>query len=134
LCEVETDKAVVEVPSPVSGTLLAHFFEAGDDVPVMTNIAAIGEPGEPVDHLRPAEATTQPAPTAAPGGAAKATPQPAEPAPAPVTDTQAPAAVSPRARTLAAQKGIDLSALQGSGPGGRIIERDVQAALAAQPK
>ena len=42
LCEVETDKAVLEVPSPAAGILLAHFFKPGDDVPVLTTIAAIG--------------------------------------------------------------------------------------------
>src|SRR5687768_7445412 len=53
LCEVETDKAVLEVPSPVAGTLLAHFFAAGDDVPVLTAIAAVGQPGEDVSSVSP---------------------------------------------------------------------------------
>ena len=44
LCEVETDKATFEVESTVSGTVLAHFFAEGDDVPVLTPIAAVGEP------------------------------------------------------------------------------------------
>src|SRR5215207_11389764 len=57
LCEVETDKAVLEVPSPVSGTLLELFFAAGDDVPVLTNIAAMGAVGEDASALRPANAS-----------------------------------------------------------------------------
>ena len=52
LCEVETDKAVLEVPSPTAGTLLARFFNAGDDVPVLTAIAAIGAAGEDARALR----------------------------------------------------------------------------------
>jgi pyruvate dehydrogenase E2 component (dihydrolipoamide acetyltransferase) len=124
LCEVETDKAVVEVPSPVAGTLLAHFFAAGDEVPVMTTIAAVGEPGESVDALRPAGATSA---------------HVGDPS-TPVTSHQSPVSshaasgVSPRARKLAAQRNIDPSGLEGSGPGGRILERDVMTALAAQPK
>jgi len=123
LCEVETDKAVLDVPSPVAGTLLAHFFAAGDDVPVLTPIAAIGDAGEDVTALRPA------------GAPAQATPSTVTPATVPVSsESPAPAAISPRARGLAAHKQVDLSGVQGSGPGGRIIERDVLAAVASQPK
>ncbi len=127
LCEVETDKAVLEVPSPVAGTLLAQFFAAGDDVPVLTTIAAIGAAGEDVSALRPAG--SQPA----------APPPPSAPAATPaVIATPSPAAgesgISPRARALAERKQVDTAALQGSGPAGRIIERDVQAAIAGQPK
>jgi pyruvate dehydrogenase E2 component (dihydrolipoamide acetyltransferase) len=134
LCEVETDKALLEVPSPASGVVLALFFEEGDDVPVLTAIAAIGQPGEAVDHLRPDGAGAAPAveapvqiepvssPAAAGATAAAGKGQPAEFV-----------GVSPRARKLAARKELDLSAVKGSGPGGRIIERDVQAALAQHP-
>ena len=132
LCEIETDKATMEVESPVSGTLLARFFEAGDEVPVLVNIAAVGEPGEAVDDLRPAGAARS-APAAPP--AAEPTPETAVPTPvdgaAGPTDSEA--GVSPRARNLARQKGVDVAGLAGSGPGGRIIERDVQAALQKQP-
>lgn len=131
LCEVETDKALVEIESPAAGTLLAHFFGEGDDVPVMTNIAAIGQAGENIDDLRPAGAPA-PAPTAP------------VPEPAPVPDSP-PAdrsvlptgadrlKISPRAEQLAGRKAVDVTALAGSGPGGRIIERDVKAAIEAQP-
>ncbi|HMQ53926.1 MAG TPA: dihydrolipoamide acetyltransferase family protein [Anaerolineae bacterium] len=129
LCEVETDKALLEVESPVAGSVLAHFFNPGDEVPVLTPIAAVGEPGESTQDLRPA-------------GAAAA--EPASPAPAPAA-TSEPAgasslakgfdgdegrlAVSPRARHLATGQNLDLAALAGTGPHGRIIERDVRAAL-----
>ena len=53
VCEVETDKAVFEVPATATGTLIETFFAADDDVPVLMNIAAIGEPGEDVSALRP---------------------------------------------------------------------------------
>jgi pyruvate dehydrogenase E2 component (dihydrolipoamide acetyltransferase) len=151
LCEVETDKATMEVPSPVAGTLLATFFKEGDDVPVMTTIAAVGAAGEDATSLAPPEATTAPA-APVPSAPEPSTPQPETPitvpappasdarVPAPPADggsgvsAQEPAGVSPRARHLAERKGIDPLNLAGSGPGGRVIERDVQAALAAQPK
>src|SRR5258708_40338541 len=67
LFEVETDKATLEVESPASGVLLDIFFKDGDDVPVMTTIAVIGEAGENVDNPRPTSAPRTPAaPPAAP--------------------------------------------------------------------
>lgn len=133
LCDVETDKATLEVPSPVSGTLLATFFGPGDDVPVLMTIAAVGAPGEDVSGLAPASATSAPATAtqAAPAAAEAAAPV-AAPSPAAVSGGSSP--VSPRARTLAEKRGLEASALAGSGPGGRVIERDVVAALAAQPR
>jgi pyruvate dehydrogenase E2 component (dihydrolipoamide acetyltransferase) len=136
LCEVETDKATFEVESPADGTLLSIFHDAGSDVPVLTPIAAIGQPGENVEALRGAGSHP------APAGAAPISPTPDATAPAPQ-----PAAVagtgklraSPRAKALAARQGISLVGLRGTGPGGRIIERDVAAAgasgahAAAQP-
>lgn len=140
LCEVETDKATMDVPSPVAGTLLATFYKEGDDVPVMTTIAAVGAAGEDTASLAPAGATASAAP-AAPAPNQSQAPAPSAvvpPAPAPVAAAQVsgeePVGVSPRARHLAERKGIDPTGLAGSGPGGRVIERDVQAAIAAQPK
>lgn len=137
LASIETDKAVFEVESPADGTLLELFFEAGADIPVLMNIAVIGETGEDVAALRPAEAGD--ATAAAPAPAAPTT-EPAAPAtPAPAA-TAAPAAgsaavgVSPRARSAAAANAVDAAALAGSGPGGRVIERDVLAAAATQPR
>lgn len=135
LCEVETDKALLEVESPANGVLLDVFFQAGDDVPVLTNIAAVGQPGEDASSLRPGGATT-----------AAAAPIPTgqvEPAKLAAASQAVPAAlagsnggvvgVSPRARKLAQARGVETANLTGSGPGGRIIERDVQALLARQP-
>lgn len=133
LAEVETDKALVEVESPVSGTVLALFFEAGDDVPVLTHIAAIGQPGEDISSLRPAGAkdksfAAEPAPT---GVEISGQPKVSEAAAAKAVETVV--GISPRAKNLAKQEGLDLVSLAGSGPAGRIIERDVQAALAQKP-
>jgi pyruvate dehydrogenase E2 component (dihydrolipoamide acetyltransferase) len=134
LCEVETDKALVEVESPASGTLLELFFAEGDDVPVLTNIAAIGQPGENVSDLRPdgAGAGETEAESASPGPTVAVAEAP--PGPLPVAqpdDTRL--RISPRARKLAENKGVEVTGIQGSGPFGRIVERDVQAAIAQQP-
>jgi len=134
LCEVETDKATLEVPSPVSGTLLEMFFAEGDDVPVMTTIAAIGAPGENVESLRPGGAVSA-VPAAAPAEPPAGRQPAAEQSSAPAAGVEVPVVgVSPRARSLAKQKGFDPVGLSGSGPGGRVIERDVLAALAARPR
>ena len=137
LCEVETDKAVMEVPSTVSGTLLAILHEANEEVPVLANIAVIGAPGDDISQWTASAAPSPRAPAdsvpAAPAqpvaGAAVAT-LPA----AAGDDAGAGGPISPRARKLAAHQQIDTTLLAGSGPGGRIIERDVVAAMAAQPK
>lgn len=138
LCEVETDKALVEVESPSSGTLLALFFQDGDDVPVLTNIAAIGKPGEDVDNLRPDGARGEevsPISEEVPAPATKekvvVTEAPSVPIAAAPPDSFV--RISPRARNLARRKGLEVSGVQGTGPGGRIIERDVQSALGARP-
>jgi len=133
ICDVETDKATMEMESPASGTLLAQFYRAGDEVPVLANIAAIGEPGEDYRDLQPGgEEATPPGP--APGGQAEASMAPPEAPRAAPAEERGQVGISPRARHLAERKGLDASTLAGSGPQGRVIERDVQAALAAQPK
>lgn len=132
VCEVETDKATFEVEAEADGTLLAQFFGEGDDVPVLTNIAAIGTAGENADEFRPAGSGGGAAPAApAPAPAGSAPAAAASPAAAPVAAGNGSAAVSPRARALAVEKGVPAAALAGSGPGGRVIERDVQAYLAS---
>jgi pyruvate dehydrogenase E2 component (dihydrolipoamide acetyltransferase) len=132
LCDVETDKAVMEVPSTSAGTLLALLADAGDEVPVMAEIAVIGEAGEDVSGWSSAEAHEQLIENGERLSSNEAA-APAEPAPRP--SPLAPSgAISPRARHLAEGKGVDVAGVRGTGPEGRIIERDVLAALAAQPK
>ena len=135
ICEVETDKATFEVESPAEGTVLAIFHQAGAQVPVLAPIAAIGKPGEDVEAIRrqaaeeagEAAGAAPPRP-AAPGAAASPAPA-AGPLPAVAPLPLAAAPASPRARALASSRGVELSGLAGTGPGGRIIERDVLAAL-----
>jgi pyruvate dehydrogenase E2 component (dihydrolipoamide acetyltransferase) len=135
VCEVETDKATFEVESPATGTLLAIFHEAGAQVPVLETIAAIGAPGEDVSKLRSASSAGPAAAPAAPAGpSAPAAPSAAAPTAPPAQAAQTAAAAdlaaaSPRARALAAAKGVALDGIAGTGPGGRIIERDVLSAL-----
>ena len=141
LCEVETDKAVMEVESTAAGTLLGLFFEVGDEVPVMVNIAAVGEPGEAFGDLNPnaaadaqrTEPSTEQVETETASAVVMATETRAGAGQAlPTSDGDQ--AISPRARKLAQRKGLDTAPLAGSGPGGRVIERDVEAALASMPK
>lgn len=134
LCEVETDKAAFEVESPAAGVLLAIFFEAGSDVPVLTNIAAVGNTGENVDAFRPGTAPAGASGTAPMGAPVTAAPIAASgpgAAPSAASLPQGRIAASPRARSLAARLGVSLTGLKGSGPGGRIMERDVKEGAAS---
>ncbi|MDX1995499.1 MAG: dihydrolipoamide acetyltransferase family protein [bacterium] len=126
LLDIETDKALMEVESPADGTLLAIFAPPGAEVPVMANIAVIGQAGESVEEFRPAG--TAQAPTSHPSAPQTVSLPATVPAPIPQWNGGR-IPISPRARGLAAEKGVDVTALSGSGPEGRIIERDVQAAL-----
>src|SRR5579864_2966666 len=119
LFEVLTDKATIEVEAPASGVLLRILVPEGTTAPVATPIALIGEPGERGAAAAPPAAA--PAATAASAGAAAGT----------VTPRDGRVRISPRARVLAASHGIDPRALRGSGPDGRIIERDVQRVVEA---
>lgn len=125
LADVETDKATMEVESPAGGTVLALLYKAGDEIPVMVNIAVVGEAGEDISAFAPGTSAASPATST---GTARAN---AAPAPAVSAAPRNGQAVSPRARSLAARRQIDLLGLVGSGPNGRIIERDVQAAAAS---
>jgi pyruvate dehydrogenase E2 component (dihydrolipoamide acetyltransferase) len=149
LVEVETDKAAFEVESTAAGTLLKILRQEGEDVPVLSPLAVIGQPGEDVSSLTgKAEATggALAAPAAPAAAAAPATY--VEPAavteavsPGPVTPSAGAqsgrrVAISPRARRAAEKSGLtpeqilaSLPEHRGSGPRGRILERDVQQAL-----
>lgn len=137
LAEIETDKATVEVESSVSGIVAHHLVEKGTSVPVGTPIAVIALPGEKVEEAAPATATTAAAPQAKPAPAPAVTAaQPAAPV-APVEEAAAAqpttggVKASPLARKMAVDAGLDLRGMRGSGPEGRIVKRDVEAALAA---
>lgn len=129
LASIETDKSTMEVPSTAAGTVLKLLWEEGDEVPVKDPLIIVGEPGEDISGLVPG-ADAAPA-DAAPVEQASAPEQVAALA---FATERATGAVSPRARALAASHGVDASAItEGSGPHGRVIERDVAAAIAAGP-
>lgn len=138
LCEVETDKASFEVPAGTAGLVLKLLAAEGDDVPVLKPIAVIGQAGEDWQALVGGSASAAQAPAAA-AAAPAPVPTQASPASAPVVSpatspvSVASIGVSPRARNLAAEKALDPRSLAGTGPGGRVIERDVRAALEARP-
>jgi pyruvate dehydrogenase E2 component (dihydrolipoamide acetyltransferase) len=126
----ETDKAAFEEEAPQDGILLARFFEAGDEVPVLVNVAVIGTEGEAFEEFLPpdrkmktdhAENTGEPllqSGKVQPDGSA-----------ATVQAAGMRSSISPRARKLAAEKRVVLETVTGSGPGGRIIERDIVDAI-----
>ena len=125
---IQTDKATIDLEAPGTGTLAGFLIQNGQTVPVGVPIAAILRDGE-----------TLPATWGSPSGAPAATATPTE---APIaSETTAPEVIavttplieervlaSPLARKIAAEKGINLSSVKGSGPGGRIVEKDVQGA------
>ena len=133
LFSYETDKASFDEESKFEGTVLACFFNDNDEIPVLTNVMVIGNEGESFAEFAPdgaaAAAPAAEAPKAEAEAAPAAAPAAAEaPAAGPVV---AGAPVSPRARKLAGEKGVDTAQVAGSGPHGRIIERDVLAASGA---
>jgi pyruvate dehydrogenase E2 component (dihydrolipoamide acetyltransferase) len=163
LAEVETDKADVEMEAFGGGVLRKVLVSAGDRAPVGALVAVIAEPDEDISGVvaqapspvaAPAVAAAQPAPA----GTMSDRPAPVPPQPRSedhVTRTPTPAAApaepgttpvsapgagdegrvkaSPLARKIAAQSGVDLRLVRGSGPGGRVIRRDVEAARTAVP-
>jgi pyruvate dehydrogenase E2 component (dihydrolipoamide acetyltransferase) len=149
LFEIETDKALLEVESFYTGTLLKVIAGEGVTVPVQTTVAFVGDPGEPVP-----EVVLPPAPRPEAGKPVRET-APASPAPQKAVapppaarqreSTQAPAVpaapsvvvpqlfrISPRAAKLVKESVIDPASIVGTGPNGRIVERDVKQYLEAQ--
>jgi len=134
LAEVETDKAVMDLVARAGGTLLKQLVTAGTTVPVAEVVAVIGQPGEEVAVEKPAGAkAAAPAPVAPPAPAAQVA-APAAPAPSAAPQT-APAPrpserikASPLARKIATERGVDLALVQGSGPDGRIVIKDLESA------
>ncbi|MCA2983174.1 pyruvate dehydrogenase complex dihydrolipoamide acetyltransferase [Gemmatimonas sp.] len=148
LAEVETDKAIMELVARGDGILRARLIEEGATSPVGVTIGVIAAADEDISAL--AGGPPAVAPTEAPSEQPKAVPASAMPAP-PVeamehahppagTAEHTPAPVpggpvrsSPLARRIAAEKGLNLQAISGTGPGGRVIKRDIEAAATAAP-
>ncbi|WP_254531959.1 2-oxo acid dehydrogenase subunit E2 [Natrinema gelatinilyticum] len=136
VAEVETDKALVEVPAPVDGTVRELHVEEGEVVPVGTVIISFDEAGEPATE--PSAATREESAAAddteSTAAAGEAPERPSEVQ----TETEAGSTpddrvfAPPRVRRTARERGIDLSRIDGSGPGGRITAADVQAANGAE--
>ena len=144
LCEVETDKASMDYESPQDGTIVKIIVGEGGNARVGQTIAVFGEAGEDISALEKevagegaaaaAPAPVEPAPAApeppAPKEAPKAEPAPSEPAatvaPSPVTTVGGHVKASPLAVKLAAERNINLALVKGSGPGGRVVKRDIE--------
>ena len=132
----ETDKAAFEEEAPEDGLLLARFFDAGDEVPVLHNVAVIGAEGDAVDEFRP-QGNQQLSPQdlsqqdiESNGSTEEMKSLSPEPlAAVSAAQSNGRSTISPRARKLACKKRVVLDQLRGSGPGGRIIERDVLEAI-----
>ncbi|HET9251510.1 MAG TPA: 2-oxoglutarate dehydrogenase complex dihydrolipoyllysine-residue succinyltransferase [Candidatus Eisenbacteria bacterium] len=154
LVEIESDKATLELPAPVAGTLAQVLKKKGETVKVGDLIATIGEgEGKPGAKQAPASKAAAPAQAAAPAPAAskdaeapaKPAAQAPRPAPAPATPSPAPARpsapppsaapprVMPSARRVAEQNAIDASQVAGTGPGGRVLKEDVMEHLTRKP-
>jgi pyruvate dehydrogenase E2 component (dihydrolipoamide acetyltransferase) len=132
LFSYETDKASFEEEAKADGILLDVFFAEGDEVPVLVNVAVIGSAGESVDEFRPGG---QSAPvTELVVVAETKTEAVAVPEVKTVAEQSGKVKISPRAKNLAEKSGVAYQQLQGSGPEGRIIERDIEAAAQALPK
>jgi 2-oxoisovalerate dehydrogenase E2 component (dihydrolipoyl transacylase) len=126
LVEMSTDKAVVEVPSPVTGRIVSIAGKPGDTVAVGSELVVF-------------ETEAAAAPPPAKSAAAAAVPAAAPPNPAPVAAAARPVAAasgvraSPATRRRAQEAGVDLATVRGTGPGGRIQSEDLQAVLATTP-
>jgi len=144
LAEIETDKATVEVESMYTGTVRKHLVSEGAIVPVNTPIAVVGEPDEDIDiEALVGEQTGE---ESSPAAETEPEPQEAEQPLEAEADKAVPAAsagdgslpggvrATPLARRIAEDQGVDLTALEGSGPKGRIMKKDVEEAAAAPPK
>ncbi|MEP6895665.1 MAG: dihydrolipoamide acetyltransferase family protein [Chloroflexota bacterium] len=143
LAEIETDKATVEVESSASGVVLQLIVDQGTMVPVNAPIAVVGAAGEKVDAPAAAPAPTPSKVESQKSADEKPTaPTPTQPTVAPVqqaavavqpvlspVEGTGPIKASPLAKKIAREKNVDLSQVQGSGPHGRVVRKDVEAAL-----
>jgi pyruvate dehydrogenase E2 component (dihydrolipoamide acetyltransferase) len=137
IAELETDKSNLAIEAYDDGVLLKILVKAGDSAPVGSTIAWIGKAGEAIPSTTP----QSPQPLAAAPAAQTVAPAKAAPvaAAAPVVASVAPAQAaarlraSPLAKKVAEAQGVDLGVVQGSGPNGRIVRRDVEAALEKKP-
>lgn len=157
IAELETDKSNLEIEAYDDGVLLAILVKENESAPVGDVIAYVGKKGEKLDASAKAAPAAPPAPASSPERQMEQPlqkPEPQAPKQQPPVVTQAPQPVppparapaqaavpqgegrvraSPLAKKIAREQGLDLSAVPGSGPGGRIIRKDVEAAISAGP-
>ena len=134
LLEIATDKVTMEVEAQADGILRKILVPPGEEVPVSTTIGVIAAADEDIGSYS-AAAPSDPVPAAAsstptaPAPAAASSPTPSAPPPTPSADSDGrrPHKTSPKARKIAAEHGLDLSGISGSGPAGRIVSADVLA-------
>jgi pyruvate dehydrogenase E2 component (dihydrolipoamide acetyltransferase) len=143
LFEISTDKVDAEIPSPSAGVLKEIKVNEGQTVPIQTVVAVIDGAGSAAAAPAPAPAPAKAAAPAAPAAARPAPPPaPRPPAATPAATPSAPAAAPPRSggerihssplvRRMAAEHGIDLTTVPGTGAGGRISKQDIEAVIAA---
>jgi pyruvate dehydrogenase E2 component (dihydrolipoamide acetyltransferase) len=124
----ETDKAAFDMESTVEGTLLDIFFAEGAEVPVLVNVAVIGAPGEETELYRPGSPSKKII-TTAKENTEKASPSSIFQIQEEHSDDGSKTRISPRAKRLADDKGMNYNNIAGSGPNGRIIVRDIEEAL-----
>ena len=139
LFEISTDKVDAEIPSPSAGVLKEIKIAEGQTVPIQTIVAVIDGAGSAAASApAPAASPAKAAPAPAPAAAKPAAPAPAAPVSAPVAPPAASSGSterihsSPLVRRLAKEHGVDLSAIEGSGAGGRITKEDIEAVIAGQ--
>jgi 2-oxoglutarate dehydrogenase E2 component (dihydrolipoamide succinyltransferase) len=144
LFEISTDKVDAEIPSPSAGVLKEIKIAEGQTVPIQTIVAVIDGAGgaaasAPAPAAVPAKAAPAAASAPAPAAAKPAAPPPAAPVSSPATPAAASSSSSterihssPLVRRLAKEHGVDLSAIEGSGAGGRITKEDIEAVIAGQ--
>jgi pyruvate dehydrogenase E2 component (dihydrolipoamide acetyltransferase) len=133
LLEVETDKAVVEIEATAEGVLAGVKSREGDVVPVGTVIAWLVAPGEqpPADEPKSAPAARATSAAPAPGPASQRAQRESQPAAAAAGASAGAPQISPKARRLAKEKGIDIATIRGTGPDGTITSEDVMKAAEA---
>ena len=137
LFSYETDKASFEEESPSDGIVLESFYNEGDEVPVLLNMMIIGQPGEDYSALLGVEVSGKEQEVSKEEVVIPEKTQPVNLSinqPIKQSTNQQSAFVSPRAKNLAAKESVDSGQLAGSGPKGRVIEKDVLSALENRPK
>ena len=121
----ETDKATFDCESTAEGEILEIFFNDGDDVPVLVNVCAVGAKGDDVSALRPqGEAAEEAAPEVKEEVKAEVKEEKKEVAEVKINDGEI--KISPRARALAEKENVDIRLANGSGPYGRVVEKDIR--------